>query len=48
MKDYDQLYPDYDFKNNMGYGSKKHLDALVAKGPCEIHRRSFIKNYWSE
>lgn len=45
MKEYDALYPEYDFKNNMGYGSKKHLEALVNKGPCEIHRRSFIKNY---
>ena len=45
MKEYDELYPEYDFKNNMGYGSKKHLEALVKYGPCEIHRRSFIKNY---
>ena len=47
MKEYDQLYPEYDFKNNMGYGSKKHLEALMKYGPCEIHRRSFIKNYYN-
>ena len=48
MAEYDKLYPEYDFKNNMGYGSKKHLEALTKYGPCEIHRRSFIKNYWTE
>ena len=48
MTEYDKLYPEYDFKNNMGYGSKKHLEALTRLGPCEIHRRSFIKNYWNE
>ena len=48
MTEYDKLYPEYDFKNNMGYGSKKHLEALTKLGPCEIHRRSFIKNYWTE
>ncbi|MCR5147461.1 MAG: ribonuclease HII [Eubacterium sp.] len=45
MKEYDEKYPEYDFKNNMGYGSPKHLEALRKIGPCEIHRRSFIKNY---
>ena len=38
-------YPGYDFEKNKGYGSPKHLSALKSVGPCEIHRRSFIKNY---
>lgn len=41
MKDYDELYPGYGFKNNMGYGTKEHLEGLKNLGPCPIHRHSF-------
>ena len=36
-------YPEYDFASNKGYGTKAHMDALRAYGPCPIHRRSFLK-----
>lgn len=45
MDDYDVIYPEYDFKNNKGYGSQTHIAALKEFGPSPIHRRSFIKNY---
>lgn len=45
MEEYDKLYPGYDFKSNVGYGSAAHIAALKAKGPCDIHRRTFIKNF---
>lgn len=45
MEEYAKLYPGYDFENNMGYGTKKHLDNLKLVGPCEIHRKTFIKNF---
>lgn len=41
MNYYDSLYPQYGFKDNKGYGTKQHLDALKQFGPCEIHRKSF-------
>ncbi|MDY4788500.1 MAG: ribonuclease HII [Bacilli bacterium] len=41
MLAYDKLYPQYDFKHNKGYGSKKHLEALDQFGPCKIHRLSY-------
>lgn len=41
MADYAKIYPEYDFDNNAGYGTKKHLEALKSIGPCPIHRRSF-------
>ena len=41
MAEYARLYPDYDFENNMGYGTAKHLAGLAAKGACPIHRRTF-------
>lgn len=43
MAMYDELYPEYGFAKNKGYGSKEHIEALRKYGPCPIHRRSFIK-----
>lgn len=39
--DMDKEYPMYDLKNNKGYGTKKHLEALKEFGPCKYHRKSF-------
>ncbi|MDO4903496.1 MAG: ribonuclease HII [Limosilactobacillus sp.] len=41
MRDYDRLYPGYGFAENMGYGTKEHLDGLAKYGVTPIHRRSF-------
>lgn len=41
MTKMDELYPEYDFKHNKGYGSQKHLMALQKYGPTPIHRLSF-------
>ncbi|MHA3796292.1 ribonuclease HII [Mycoplasma sp. VS31B] len=35
---YSDIYPEYDFANNKGYGTKKHLEALEKHGPTPIHR----------
>lgn len=48
MKEYDQLYPEYGFKDNVGYGSKNHVKALLELGPCKIHRMSFLRNILEE
>ena len=37
----DSVYPQFDFRANKGYPTKKHLRALVKYGPCPIHRFSF-------
>lgn len=44
MKDYDELFPEYKFAKNKGYGTKEHIEALKEYGACPIHRRSFIKS----
>jgi len=44
MVEYDRMYPGYDLASNKGYGTKVHMEAIKAMGPCEIHRRTFIKN----
>lgn len=41
----DEKYPGYGFASNKGYGSAAHIAALKSLGPCEIHRRTFIKNF---
>ena len=41
MAAYDQEYPGYDFAQNAGYGTAKHLDGLQNLGITPIHRRSF-------
>ena len=47
MQEFDELYPGYDFDNNAGYGTPKHLEGLKSKGICPIHRKTFapIKDY---
>ena len=47
MVQYEDLFPEYGFASNKGYGSPKHIEALKRFGPCGIHRRSFIKNFVS-
>jgi len=37
----DRRYPAYGFARNKGYGTQRHLEALLTEGPCEWHRRSF-------
>ena len=45
MVEFAELYPEYGFESNKGYGSQTHRDALRKYGPCPIHRQSFIHNY---
>lgn len=42
----DQKYPNYGFKNHMGYPTKFHLEALRKHGITPIHRKTFkpVKN----
>lgn len=44
MVQYDEIYPEYGFASNRGYGAAAHLEALKKYGPTPIHRRSFLKN----
>jgi len=34
-------YPYYNFKQNKGYPTKQHRDAVARFGPCPVHRRTF-------
>ena len=41
MYDYAKRFPEYGFDSHVGYGTKKHIEALEKFGACDIHRRSF-------
>lgn len=45
MVAYDEVYPEYGFASNKGYGTAAHIEALRKIGPTPIHRRSFISNF---
>lgn len=44
----DEKYPGYGFASNKGYGSAAHIAALKELGPCQLHRRTFIRNFVHE
>lgn len=48
MENYATKYPEYDFEHNVGYGTKKHIEAIKAHGIVDIHRLSFLKNIIGE
>lgn len=41
MEAFDRLYPGYGFARHKGYATKEHIQLLMEKGPCPIHRESF-------
>ena len=45
MSQWDEIYPEYGFSKHKGYGTASHISVIKEKGPCKIHRKSFIKNF---
>ena len=45
IKEMDEVYTQYGFAKNKGYGIADHIAAIKKYGPCPIHRRTFIKNF---
>ena len=41
MSNYSKKYPEYGFEKHVGYGTKRHREALEEYGVCSIHRRSY-------
>lgn len=41
MKDQVRLYPDYGLETHVGYGTKKHSEAIKKSGLTPLHRWSF-------
>ena len=45
MRVYDDIYQGYGFAKHKGYGTADHVKAIKEKGPCPIHRKSFITHF---
>ena len=41
LEELDKKYPEYGFKDNAGYGTKKHLEAIEKYGIIDEHRKTF-------
>lgn len=48
MVKYAKEFPEYAFEKHKGYGTKAHIDKIKEIGPCRLHRKTFIKNFWAE
>ncbi len=48
MEELDELYPQYGFRDNKGYGTAAHIAAIREYGPCPIHRKTFIGHFVEE
>lgn len=42
MRRLHRRYPRYNFKQNKGYGTKDHLEALAVHGAADVHRQTFL------
>ena len=45
MRQWDEIYPQYGFAQNKGYGTKMHIEAIRKYGLCPIHRKSFTTHF---
>ncbi|MEM7672788.1 MAG: ribonuclease HII [Verrucomicrobiota bacterium] len=48
MVDADKAFPAYGFSDNKGYGTIRHREALLERGPCQLHRPSFLQKILDE
>ena len=45
MREWAEVYPEYGFEVHKGYGTAKHISAIKEHGICQIHRKTFTKNF---
>ena len=48
MDELDREYPQYDWKNNKGYLTQTHLDAVDRYGLTKYHRKSFFTKHFQK
>ena len=48
MTEFAKEFPEYGFEKHKGYGTKTHIEKIKEIGPCKLHRKTFIKNFWVE
>jgi len=45
MMRFAEIYPEYGFDEHKGYGTSHHIEMIKKYGPCDIHRKTFIKKF---
>nr|WP_297179229.1 ribonuclease HII [uncultured Agathobaculum sp.] len=48
MRDFAARYPGYGFERHKGYETRAHDAALLERGPCPIHRMTFLKKFYEK
>ena len=48
MRQFAEQYPVYGFEKHKGYETRAHDQALLAHGPCPIHRMTFLKKFYQK
>ncbi|MBQ7958314.1 MAG: ribonuclease HII [Oscillospiraceae bacterium] len=48
MKVLAEKYPQYQFEKHKGYGTKLHTELILANGPSEVHRKTFLRKLYNE
>ena len=48
MRQFAERYPAYGFEKHKGYETRAHDEALLAHGPCPLHRMSFLKKFYEK
>lgn len=48
MRQFAVQYPHYGFEKHKGYETRAHDEALLAYGPCPLHRRTFLKKFYAK
>jgi ribonuclease HII len=46
MQSLSKKYPEYGFGRHKGYATYEHRKAIVKYGPCEIHRKTFLRKLY--
>lgn len=46
MQEYSEKYPQYKFHKHKGYPTQEHIEAILKYGPCEIHRKKFLRKIY--
>ena len=41
MREYHQQWPEFNFEQHKGYGTREHMAAIARRGPSPIHRLTF-------
>ncbi len=43
MREHAKKFPVFGFEHHKGYGAPQHLALIKEHGPCELHRKSFLR-----